>query len=362
MRIVAERFATAGPSDCTGLRAALAGCRLDAREVLAVIGKTEGNGGRNDFTRELAVRAVAETLAGFSGESRDEVENRVVLSFSGGCEGVASPHQLVLARNGAPRREPAPEKRLAVAVGHTRVFDAAEIGRLAMIEETARVVRGLMAELEVDAEDVHLVQVKGAIPDPPAGPAPPRCDMVHARAASALGVGLALGEIAPERLSDEAVCRDWDLYSQVASTSAKPGLARSEIVLFANSADWGGDLRIGHALMQDMLDVAAVHAALRSVGLSPVDGQLPAGERERLLAVFAKAEANPSGHIRGRRHTMLGDDDIGDTRYARCVVGSVVAAVTGEPAVYVSTRAEHHGPPGGGPVAVIARAAPTARP
>jgi cyanuric acid amidohydrolase len=53
---------------------------------------------------------------------------------------------------------------------------------------------------------------------------------------------------------------------------------------------------------------------------------------------------------------MLSDDDISDTRYSRCVLSSVLAATLGDTRVYVSTRAEHHGPQGGGPLAMIVRA------
>jgi cyanuric acid amidohydrolase len=53
---------------------------------------------------------------------------------------------------------------------------------------------------------------------------------------------------------------------------------------------------------------------------------------------------------------MLNDSDINQTRHARAVVGAVVAAIVGDPMVYVSGGAEHQGPAGGGPVAVIARA------
>jgi len=75
----------------------------------------------------------------------------------------------------------------------------------------------------------------------------------------------------------------------------------------------------------------------------------------RLVNVLAKAEADPTGLVRGRRHTMLDDSDINSTRHARAVVNSVIAAVVGDPMVYVSGGAEHQGPAGGGPVAVIAR-------
>jgi cyanuric acid amidohydrolase len=81
-----------------------------------------------------------------------------------------------------------------------------------------------------------------------------------------------------------------------------------------------------------------------------------AADAERIVNVFAKAEADPSGFVRGRRHTMLNDSDINNTRHARAVVSAVIASIVGEPMVYVSGGAEHQGPPGGGPVAVIARA------
>jgi cyanuric acid amidohydrolase len=59
--------------------------------------------------------------------------------------------------------------------------------------------------------------------------------------------------------------------------------------------------------------------------------------------------------VRGYRHTMLDDSDVGSTRHARAAVGGLVAGLSGTGAVYVSGGAEHQGPPGGGPVAVIAR-------
>ena len=76
---------------------------------------------------------------------------------------------------------------------------------------------------------------------------------------------------------------------------------------------------------------------------------------ERLVAVLAKAEPAPDGQVRGLRHTMLDDTDISPTRHARAAVGGLIAGVAGTSAIYVSGGAEHQGPPGGGPVAVIAR-------
>lgn len=344
MRIRAWSFETRGPSDVSGLRRLLEAGAVRAEDVVCVLGKTEGNGGRNDFTRELAMRALEELFAPRLGVPAEAVQDRVIFSFSGGTEGVVTPHMVVFAREGAPEAAPArrAEKRLTVATGVTRAFRPDEIGTMAQVTETARALGEIVAGMGLDGPgDVHLVQMKGAIP--PGGGA--RNDMVWSRAASALGVALALGEVPPARLRDAAICHDWDLYSSVASCSAKPGLERTELLVFGMSALVDGDLAIAHGVLADILDVDGIRAVERRLGA------------KELVGVFAKSEADPRGTVRGRRHTMCSDDDISDTRYSRCVLAAVLAATLGDTRVYVSTRAEHHGPLGGGPLALIGRVA-----
>src|SRR6267154_970504 len=99
---------------------------------------------------------------------------------------------------------------------------------------------------------------------------------------------------------------------------------------------------------------STVRSAMNSVGLGLGDIAGPVG-RNRLVNIFAKAEASPDGTVRGWRHTMLDDSDIGATRHARAAVGGLIGGLAGTGAVYVSGGAEHQGPPGGGPVAAIAR-------
>ncbi|MEY2336035.1 ring-opening amidohydrolase [Acidithiobacillus ferrianus] len=357
MRTTLHRFFTTDPADVSGLSRAIAEGTVNPMDIVAIIGKTEGNGGGNDFTRVLATMALSQMLAAYLDCRPEVVEDRIVLSLSGGSEGVTAPHILVFTVSGRAVEQPYPVKRLAVATGHTRSFHAQEVGRMAMVRETARAVTGLMHALRIASEDVHLVQVKGAIPVPAiAGDADVgqlRCDMAWSRGASALGVALALREVAESQLSDAAINQDWSLYSSRASVSAKPLLRRSEIVLFANSCHWEGDLVIAHGVMRDIIDVPAIHVVLNQLGLQPIHGQLMPADAERVLAVFAKSDADPRGSIRHRRHTMWTDADISDMRYSRCVVSALLAGITGETGVYVSTRAEHQGPQGGGPVAVI---------
>lgn len=360
MKIDAVNIATSHPADVSGLEQLFDSGRMAPEDVICIIGKTEGNGGRNDFTRDLAMTAFEELFSRRLGIARETVVQRMIFSLSGGTEGVVSPHIVVFAKSDGGVPVPG-QKRLALGIGHTRDFAPDEIGRMAQIEETTRVIRGVVAEIGADPRDVHLVQMKGAIPpftydEAQAASRPILADMVHSRGASALGAALALGELDAAQLSDTAVCRDWSLYSGVASCSAKPGLTRTEVMVLANSASWGGELVIDHTVLRDMLDVRSMHALLGRLGMPPRDGQLDDEQRQRLVAIFAKSEADPRGTIHGKRHTMLTDDDISDTRYSRCVLSSVIASVTGETAVYVSTRAEHHGPAGGGSMAVIARA------
>ena len=69
--------------------------------------------------------------------------------------------------------------------------------------------------------------------------------MAVSRGASALGVALALGEI-EERARSRRSARTGRSIPSVASTSAGVELLRNEIVVLGNSAEWAGDLVIGH--------------------------------------------------------------------------------------------------------------------
>ena len=68
---------------------------LEAYRVVAVIGKTEGNGGVNDYTRIIADRAFREALMA-RGVDQEKVRQIPIL-WSGGTDGVISPHATIFA-------------------------------------------------------------------------------------------------------------------------------------------------------------------------------------------------------------------------------------------------------------------------
>ena len=74
---------------------------------------------------------------------------------------------------------------------------------------------------------------------------------------------------------------------------------------------------------------------------------------DRLVNVFIKCEADPTGRLRSRRQVALDDSDVHHHRHIKGAVGGVAAAAVGDPAVFVSVAALHQGPSGGGPVAAV---------
>src|SRR3954464_3437723 len=92
------RIPCRSPGDTSGLEELLASGRLRAQDIVGVMGKTEGNGCVNDYTREYATSALSACLARRLGTTAEDVGKRVAFVMSGGTEGVLSPHQTVFAR------------------------------------------------------------------------------------------------------------------------------------------------------------------------------------------------------------------------------------------------------------------------
>jgi cyanuric acid amidohydrolase len=363
MRCTVHRVPITAPDDVAGVRALIERGDLAPGDVVAVLGKTEGNGCVNDYSRGLAVRQLTDLFAGFVGEER---ARRILYIMSGGTEGVLCPHLTLISRAAAPAATRAPGKALAVGVARTPPLGPEQIGRTAQAALVADAVRAAMADARIErADDVHFIQVKCPLLNTEAlvaagarGLTTVTDDayksMSYSRGASSLGVAVALGEVDPSEVTDDAVCHRWDRYSSVASASAGSEVSLCEVLVLGNSEHAAGDLVVAHDVMQDAIDVEAVRRAATLAGYT---GHPPAVE---FVQAFAKAEADPSGRVRSRRHTMLSDSDINHTRHARAVVGGVVASFFGDTMIYVSGGAEHQGPAGGGPVAVIVRRLPVA--
>jgi cyanuric acid amidohydrolase len=358
-----HRISATAPDDVGGIESTIAAGRIDPAGVVAVLGKTEGNGLVNDFARGYASHSLGLM---FQRHLSKVQADRICLVMSGGTEGGMAPHWTVF-----ERAEEADGAGPALALGraHTQTLPPECLGRCAQVEAVAAGVRAAMSDAGIsDPSDVHFVQVKcplltvarigeAATRGAAVATADTLKSMGLSRAASALGVAVALGEVQASQVSDADIGGRWELFSSRASCSAGVELLGHEIVVFGMSHRWSGPLAIDHAVMADAIDVEPVRAALGRLGLA-ASGQLTSAQQSRLSAVLAKAEASRDGRLRGFRHTMLDDSDISSTRHARSFVCGALAGLVGHAELYVSGGAEHQGPDGGGPVALIVDRSP----
>lgn len=347
--------------DTSGLEKAIAEGAFRADQIIGLVGKTEGNGGVNDFSRILVDKVIREFLVEHGGHT-EESALQIPLAWSGGTDGVISPHMTVFAKVDGPA-EPADEKRLTVGHSVSAAILPEEIGRLPMLDKVAEAVARAMEAAGIeDPADVHYVQTKTPLLTAE------RINDAHSRgqtvaledtmesmavsnATAALGIATALGEI--ERPREDQIGKDVSIYSSVASCSSGVEQDEAQVVVVGNRLGVGGRYRAGHSVMNDNLDFPGIYRAIRDAGLDLPERPIPEDLQGRVVNCFIKCEADPSSRLRGRRQVALNDSDIHHTHHTKAAVGGVAAAALGDPAVFCSVAGLQSGPSGGGSVAAI---------
>lgn len=361
----------------------------------------------NDFSRTLAafvwenLLLHPDTDTGTStetGTGGTSTGGTSVVIFSGGTEGVLSPHVTFVVREGQQDSEKEKgegegkeekEKRtgLKAAVGRTWQLQPWEIGGKSQVDCVAVTVRKMLEEEKIRPEQVALVLVKcplltsEKIAKIHAFSSSSRNEqlitsdtyesMALSRHASAIGVGVGLRELAPERV--EEVLNNGTFHSSRASCSSGAELEACHILILANDDNPSPPssssspsteekeeaeknqpptlYRAFPGTMSSAIDITNLQTLLHTA-LTP----LPPYTSASLIQIFAKAEADPTGMINQKyRHTMLTDSDVQSTRHARAAVGGLIAGVSGDCCVYVSGGAERQGPRGGGGLCVVVR-------
>ena len=331
--------------------------------MVAVIGKTEGNGGVNDYTRIIADRAFREVLIAKGSRSPAEV-GQIPIVWSGGTDGVISPHATVFATVPVGDAPATDEPRLTVGFAMSEPLLPEDIGRAAMITKVAAAVRVAMAEAGItDPADVHYVQTKTPLLT---------IDTIRdAKSRGHVGVHRAHPRVDGRvQRHDRArhrgrARRDRDAAGRRRAARPVDRCRRSRPARPASS--WTGPRSWSSATCA--ASAAGTGSGTRSCatrwtptasgprsatpGSDLPDRPHPDDLDGRLVNVFLKCEASQDGRVRGRRNAMLDDSDVHWHRQIKACVGGVAAAVTGDPAVFVSVSAAHQGPDGGGPVAAI---------
>ena len=244
---------------------------------------------------------------------------------------------------------------LVAAVGHTVNLEPHEIGTESHAKVVSMRVNDMMGDLRVKPEDVQLVLVKcplltsaklAAIKA--AGKEPATSDtyesMALSRYASALGIASALDEMPGAEIP--SALQSKTAWSAKASCSSGAELENNHIFVLASDPEAPSSGPGLCAISKPMSDAIDADVILELLSQVKRDGG-------KVLQVFAKAEADPRGLVRGSRHTMNTDSDIHSTRHARAAVGGLLAGLTGDPQIYVSGGAEGQGAPGGGSLCVV---------
>ena len=298
------RIPTKGPGDVSGLMQLLKPAKSRLVDPCGARQNRRQRRGQRLYPG-ICGRALCQVLSPHLKLPPREVETKIAFVMSGGTEGVLSPHLTVFSRNEvenavAVRANSGEGKRLSIGIAHTRDFLPEEIGRRVQIEETIKAVHAAMRDAGIDdAQDVHFVQIKcPLLTSERIEAALDRGNktvtgsaygsMGYSRGASALGVAEALGEI-DDDIDEGRVLKDWNLFSSVAPRPPGIELMHNVIIVMGNSAQSASRFVIGHAVMSDAIDLAAVVAALRSRGLGVADAQTT----ERLGRTFSPRPRPP---------------------------------------------------------------------
>ena len=356
------RLPMAGPDDVSELAKLIDNGTIDPFQIVAIKAQTEGDA----YSRGYAMQSFELMLSEKMGISRQEVAKRIPMLMIGLTGGLMSPHYNVFTKRSV-EAEPTGEKRFSIGVAVTRVLLPEEYGTAGMVRLVAEGVKAAMADAGIsDISDVHCVSVKcPAMTGARLADAAARgkhcvsdnaveCSS-KAKGASAMGVALALGEIPESAVRDEAICKDWSLYSNVATTSAGNEQVACKILVLGNSSDSVSKLHMGHGVMKDTLDVDGAKDAFRSAGLR-FDEVIPQSERDRIATVMINAGADAEGSIRGRRTTMKSDYlQSYQGVFAKAVINAIVGAMIGDTMILASAGYEHQGPHGANLVNAIVR-------
>lgn len=346
------------PEDTAGVEAALAAEGFSPTDVRAVMCMTESDG----FGRGYASLAFAHAFAPALGCPPQDVAQQIPLIMIGGCSGLVTPYAAVFVDDPASAWvTDGSGGGLSIGVTTTATLDPLDVGTPAMVDAVADAVRSAMADAGIDdVADVHNVQIKTPWPSSSALLNGPLSGLeagsvgAMARAAGALGVAVALGEVSRADITADVFLRDPNLRSDVASVSAGTERVDAAVLVMGNSLTSASPYRIGHGVLRDGIDPHGVLDALRAVG---IDSGWPfTADTTPVEHVFLKSAVDGTDECRGRRH-VLRTDYLGPYSWllGKAVVHATVASIVGDPMMQVSGGGEHQGPPGGGTVAVIAR-------
>ncbi|MDA8277976.1 MAG: ring-opening amidohydrolase [Actinomycetota bacterium] len=361
------------PSDTSEIEKLFASGEVDPYEIIAVVGKTEGSGLPNDHGRAFGDLSIRSLLASYKGTTPNQIAEEITLAISGGSPGTVAPHATILSQRWVPEHEVAAEQPtggLVLGRSHTTEIYPQDIGRVSQVDATTKAVLEAIEDAGIeDLSQIHMVLVKGpalsaesiatllakgiepVTRDPGIGPMGSMC---YSNDAMAIGVGIALGEIEREKVTDATIRNDWSLYSNVAATSSGGEKLKGEVLVIANSPKSHSRLRAGHGITTSVGSSDGLKEALRSAGLN-FDCCPTEADKSNIAQIFGKFTLPGSAQLNGARITLLDDHEA--HHIAKTIGGATVTSVTGLTMAFISggEANSHMGPPNGNPICAVVK-------
>ena len=349
-------FDMAGAGDISALEHWLRSQPLDQLRRLAVFAKTEGHHSPNDFSRDLLKLKLDQLFV------RLGITDRALSMLAIGSEGVGSPKGFAFADFGgiAPiadtagaARAPGPA-RLALGTARSEVVPIADIGTLALVDRVADTARKAVEDAGMRTDEVRFLMIKSpllAARHPAATPA--NSTMHRGRGISALGGGVALGEVDRNRLTEASIARDLSIYARHVQGITGAEITQIEVIAMGNRPGAGGDLRIATTHTRDILDQRSIRALLASEGFQfDAFGELLDGHR--IEALIAKTMVAEDNLVRGSR-TIVYTSSWAPESHIRAAASGVLGSLLGHLRFFVSADSVHQAPEGGGVTTVVFR-------
>lgn len=342
-------FDMAGAGDVSALDAWLQGLPLARLRRLVVMAKTEGHHAPNDFSRDLLKLQLDRLFAAHG------LQDRALSQLAIGSEGVGSPKGFAFAEDDEADRPGGPP-RLALGTARSEPVPVAELGSLKLVDRVAETARAALRDARLQPDQVQLLFIKSPLLPARHPQATPQNSTMHrGRAISALGGGVALGEVDRSRLTEDTIARDLSVYTRHVQGVTGAEIRCVEAVVMGNRPGAAGSLQVASTHTRDLLDQRSLRQLLAGLGLRfDAFGELLDGERIR--ALIAKTMVPEDGLVRGSRTTVYSSGWAPES-HIRAAASGVLGSLLGHLRFFVSADSVHQAPAGGGMAAVVYEAA-----
>jgi len=240
----------------------------------------------------------------------------------------------------------ASEPRLVFGLARQTPPDEATFGTGAFARTIADVVERGIADSGLKADEVQLAVVN--VPQPTTGNVGLRGR--QARAAAALGAGLAIGEVRDADFTDSRILGDLSLFTRRVQTFAGPAITHIEVIVLGNRRGAAGSYMACNTVTSDLIDMRPVKRMLRTVGFPiDADGEL---DTSRLAAVIAKLGVRSDGLVDGAPTTIFSSVTPPE-KHVRAAMSGALGAVLHTTRIFGTFDPIQQAPNGGGTICCI---------